>query len=183
MDINYIKIRPIWGQKIDVKTSSKVPFNIHKNLSISTTKENGLISIGATHERYKISGEAKREVSNKLIEDAKNMYELNNIELINEFVGVRAGSIDFMPIIGDVINSNQTIDKYPNIKNGLKIRDDKLIKQANLFIFNGVGGRGFVLASLLAKTLSEFLINNSEIDKNLKSDRLFYKWARKLNQI
>lgn len=180
IDLEYIKIRPVWGQKIDIKTSTKIPFNIHKNLSISTTKENGLVSIGATHERFKIEGEPSRKTSLKLIEEAKEMYNFSDEEIVNEFSGVRSGSVDFMPIVGEVINASESLKEYPQIKHGRKIQDEKLIKYKNLYILNGVGGRGFVLAPLLAKRLSELLIEKKEIDEELKSTRLFFKWARKL---
>ncbi|MDD2652506.1 MAG: FAD-dependent oxidoreductase [Sulfurimonas sp.] len=48
----YIEIAPIFGVKIDIKTSTKVPFNIHKSISISTTKSDGTVAIGATKERH-----------------------------------------------------------------------------------------------------------------------------------
>ncbi len=179
LDLEYIKLRPVFGQKIDIKTTTKIPYNIHKNLSISTTKNNNLVSIGATHERFKTDGKVNKEVSLKLIKEAKEMFNFSNEEIISEFCGVRAGSIDFMPIVGEVINASETLNKYPYIKNGVRIKD--FINYKNLYILNGVGGRGFVLAPFLGKILSEFLIDKKEIHNDLNSIRLFYKWARKNN--
>lgn len=179
IDFQYLKIRPVWGQRIDIATSSKVPFNIHKNISISTNRENGIVSIGATHKKNCSISNIEREESLKLIELAKEMRELKDIELIQEFSGVRAGSIDFLPIVGEVIDAKASLQKYPNIVNGERFPHFELKRYPNLYILNGVGGRGFVLAPYIAKILSEYILEDRAIAEILTSDRLFYKWARK----
>ena len=49
----------------------------------------------------------------------------------------------------------------------------------NLYVINGVGGRGFVLSPYLANELVEHIINNKEIEDNLTTHRLFKRWAKK----
>jgi len=47
-------------------------------------------------------------------------------------------------------------------------------------VLNGLGGRGFVFAPLMAQWLVQYIINKKEIDKRVCSDRLFFKWVRKM---
>ena len=65
----YFKIRPVWGQRIEIETSSCITYNLHKECSVSigkkietdkqpsqdaknSTKPKYTLSIGATHHRF-----------------------------------------------------------------------------------------------------------------------------------
>jgi tRNA 5-methylaminomethyl-2-thiouridine biosynthesis bifunctional protein len=91
---------------------------------------------------------------------------------------MRSGSRDYFPVVGKVIDSEYMLSRYPKIKRGLKRFEFKYIN--NLYVLNGLGGRGFVLAPLLSKWLIEHIIDGSAIDKRVEPDRLFLKWARRL---
>ena len=53
------------------------------------------------------------------------------------------------------------------------------MKLKNLYICNGLGGRGFVFAPLMGKILADLVVESKPIDKRVNSDRLFLKWCRK----
>lgn len=100
----YIQLRGIWGHRIDVKTSTKNENALHKFVSISPSKD-GVLSIGATHnvhyhpetskEPYDIeSGRAE------LLEKAAHSIELEDVEVIKDYTGLRSGSFDYMPLVG-----------------------------------------------------------------------------------
>jgi hypothetical protein len=71
--------------------------------------------------------------------------------------------------------------KYTYMSKLIKIPQQNLIYKENLFICNGVGGRGFVFAPYMAKLLVKSIVEKKEIDKRVNPDRLFLKWCRKLN--
>ncbi|RXI25093.1 FAD-dependent oxidoreductase [Aliarcobacter trophiarum] len=200
----YFKLRAVWGQKIDILSSTEIFNNYHKECSISKSiEENGKykISIGATHNRFEDDmsdssfnlglkdinyikhNEKTLEIiqndTKKLLERANDILTLKEIELINVKIGARASSVDYFPMVGALINSKKSFEVYPHIKKGAFIKDEQLILYKNLYTLNGVGGRGFVLAPYLAKVLSEFIINGSEIEKDVLNFRLFKRWARK----
>ena len=50
----------------------------------------------------------------------------------------------------------------------------------NLYLLNGVGGRGFVLAPYLAKQLVDNILNKKPIDSKLTVDRLFIREVKKV---
>ncbi|MCG3715450.1 D-amino-acid oxidase, partial [Aliarcobacter butzleri] len=202
---DYFDIRAVWGQKIDVLTSTKVEINYHKECSLSKSKElendKYLVSIGATHNRFtqdmsetsynlKLANINKLEHNiktkeiiesdiKKLLKKANDIKILEDIEVVDVKIGARASSIDYFPMVGKLVDSKNSIKKYPHIKNGTHIKDENLIMFENLYTLNGVGGRGFVLSLYLANCLVENVVNQEDLDKNITNYRLFSRWAKK----
>ncbi|SHO81672.1 tRNA (5-methylaminomethyl-2-thiouridylate)-methyltransferase / FAD-dependent cmnm(5)s(2)U34 oxidoreductase [hydrothermal vent metagenome] len=166
-DIKYMGIGATYGCRGDFKSNIDIPNSLHKNVSISKNFD-GIIKIGATHRDEKITS---------MIEKASHLIDISKVELIKTYCGNRAGSRDYSPLVGKIIDVKYMLDNYPNIKKG---RTYRLKYIDNLFILNGLGGRGFVLAPLMAKMLSEYIIDDIELPKEINPDRLFFKWCRKL---
>lgn len=192
VDIPYMNISPIFGLRIDIKTTTGVPFNIHKSISVSTNKQDGTVSIGATHERhdgekmeclstcdkcsfYVNSDEAQIDT---LLKQADELIELKNIEVIKTYKGARATIKSYFPVIGKVIDYKESLKKYPSIKNGTKIPQEALVYYPNLYIINALGSRGFVFGPYLAKILSGHILHDAQIPKDISTQKLFYKKAR-----
>ena len=180
----YFNIRPVWGQRIDIETTTQVPYNYHKacSLSVSTqTDENRYkCSIGATHHRFVLNKEVDSEDTNSLLTLANDIKKLKNIKVINEIAGARASSVDYFPMVGELIDSQATLEKYPYIKHGSKVPMENYIAHKNLYVLNGVGGRGFVLSPYLAYHLVQNIINNQPLSQSISTHRLFQRWSRKL---
>ena len=119
----------------------------------------------------------------KLIKQIPNIINLKNVKIKSHKIGVRACSIDYFPIIGEVINSIKTLTKYPHIKNGTKVSPKDLQYHQNLFIFTGLGSRGFVLAPYLAKKLVDNIYDNISLDDKITPYRLFIKYIRKIKPL
>jgi len=202
----YFDIRAVWGQKIDVTTKTCVDFNYHKECSLSKAlklenKDLYKVSIGATHHRFDCDknicnycvevANLNKDCSNcytkditnkdseKLIDLANDIMKLDDVNVINVKIGARASSTDYFPMIGELIDSKRSFDKFPHLINGTHIKEEILEKIDNLFILNGVGGRGFVLSPYLANELVENIINNKKIDDTISTYRLFKRWAKK----
>jgi glycine/D-amino acid oxidase-like deaminating enzyme len=176
IDIEYIKIRPVWGQRIEVKTEISPKNHYHKNCSISKN-ENGIVKIGATHERRKTLKETNLEEAEFLIEKANEILNLKEYEITSMKGGLRAGSIDYFPIVGKIIDTKKTLELQPNIINGANPKE--IIYKEGLYILNGGGGRGFSSYILAAKLLKESILDKISLPKELDTKRLFIKWARK----
>ena len=174
----YFGIRPVFGQRIDIKTSTIIKQNYHKACSVSKSKD-GIVSIGATHHRGILSRGISNNDTKELLNKANDIIKLEDIEVVKELVGARASSIDYLPIIGLMINSDKTLKKFPYLKYGTNVSSHRFIYHKNLFVLNGVGGRGFVLAPYLAKILVDYIINNKQFDESLETTRLFKRWAKK----
>lgn len=184
LDEFYLKIRAVWGRKIDITTTTKVDYNYHKACSLSkSTKidsDRYLVSIGATHHRDKKDVENIEQNIDDLLTKANDIKDLEDINVVNQFVGARACSNDYFPLIGNVIDSKKTLNEFPYLKNGTNVDANRFSRYKNLYILNGVGGRGFVLAPYLAKQLVDNIIDKKPIQNNIKVDRLFKKGVRRL---
>lgn len=187
----HISITAVFGIKIDVNTTTQIPFNIHKSISISTNKKDGTVAIGATKERHAdavcnttcdkcpfYDNQESVQVQ-KLLDEASELVELKNVSVAKIYRGARATMSSYFPVIGNAIDYYASLEKYPSIKNGTKIPPELLVRYENVYIINGVGSRGFVVSPYLAKLLSEQLLHGAELPKELTTSKLFYKKARK----
>jgi tRNA 5-methylaminomethyl-2-thiouridine biosynthesis bifunctional protein len=91
---------------------------------------------------------------------------------------MRSGSKDYFPLVGKVIDVPFMLEKYPAVTRGAK---PEMKYVDNLFVCNGLGGRGFVFAPLMAKMLAECIVEGEGVDIRVDPDRLFLKWARKFD--
>ena len=171
IDEPYIKLRGIWGHRIDIKTTTRTDINIHHHVSISKC-EDGNMAIGATHnvhyhpqknlEPYDIDAGRK-----ELLEKASLTLKLGDVEIIKDYMGLRCGSNDYIPHIGRIVESQKSDDK-------------EITYYPNLSMINGVGGYGFVLAPLIAKKLSEMLVYGKPIDSVLALERFYHRMMRRI---
>jgi len=175
-DLRYMGIRGTWGTRGDFSSKFELDVSMHQSMSVGANVD-GIIKLGATHEK-----EVKEVVSCSetqaltLREKASSLIDTSDLELKEVFCGMRAGSKDYFPLVGKVIDVPYMLETYPTIVRGakpaLKYRD-------NLYVLNGLGGRGFVFAPLMAEILAKHMTEEKEIDKRVNPDRLFLKWCRK----
>jgi len=178
-DMRYMGVKGTWGSRGDYSSSLDLKVSMHKSISISLNID-GIIKVGATHIKSKepcmmCDGEPLKG----LFETASKMVDTGDFILKETFCGMRSGSKDYFPLVGKVIDVPFMFENYPNIKKGAK----PLLKHIeNLYICNGLGGRGFVFAPLMAELLSKCIVNGDTIDSRVNPDRLFLKWCRKLQK-
>jgi tRNA 5-methylaminomethyl-2-thiouridine biosynthesis bifunctional protein len=188
----YVNISPVFGVKIDVKSSTKVPFNIHKSISISADKQDGNISIGATKQNH--DGEqltctttcdkcqfyidTDKEDVKSLLDQADKLIALHDLEVEEIHKGARATINSYFPVVGKIINYENSIKKHPSIKHGVKVAGDLLEYYPNIYTVNGLGSRGFVFGPYLAKILKEYILDAIDIPKEISLEKHFYKMAR-----
>lgn len=184
MNEPYIKMRGVWGHRIDVKTTTNNPYSLHQFVSISPSKE-GALAIGATHnvhyhpqtttEPYDIeSGRAE------LLEKASRTMELKDVEVIKDYTGLRSGSFDYMPLVGALVISKETLQDKTIRFHTKKPDYNAYTYYPNLYMINGNGGYGFVLAPYLAKILKEYILNAKPINERILPARFFARWVKKL---
>ena len=180
----YIKLRGVWGHRIDIKTTTQNPNSVHQFVSISPSTE-GELAIGATHnvhyhpqsatEPYDI--EAGRV---ELLEKASRTMNLENVEVVRDYTGLRSGSFDYMPLVGSLVLSKETLQNK-NIRFKVKKADySEYEYYPNLYMINGNGGYGFVLAPYLANILKEHILSAKKISDRITPARFFARWAKKL---
>lgn len=201
IDEKYLDIRAVWGQKVDINTTTHININYHKECSLSISNDKQVVSIGATHNRFdddKIDSSYNLKLKNinkikhndytnniiqndiaELLKKANDIKVLNDVKVLDVKIGARASSVDYFPMVGKLVDAEKSFKKYPHLKNGFQIKNENLEMIENLYILNGVGGRGFVLSPYLAYVLVENIFNNKEIEEEITNFRLFKRWAKK----
>ncbi|MCF6244225.1 MAG: FAD-binding oxidoreductase [Sulfurovum sp.] len=178
VDIRYMGIHGTWGTRGNFKSKLALDISMHKDVSVGANV-NSIIKLGATHEKeIEEILPCKEEQALKLKEKASSLIDTLDLEIEEVFCGMRAGSKDYFPLVGKVIDVDNMLKEYPDIVRGAK---EELKYIDNMYILNGLGGRGFVFAPYMASLLSAYIIEGKEMDKRVNPDRLFFKWARKLN--
>ncbi len=178
IDEPWLKIRPVWGQRIVVESDLPLTYSYHKECSVSPNI-NGRISIGATHHRFVYEKDVSDEDAKKLLELANSMIPIKNPKIIDMLGGARSASEDYLPILGKIIDAKATLKEFPYIIHGTKVKNERFTRYENLYFINGVGGRGFVLAPFLAKLLSENILQDSPINDEILCDRLFLREVKR----
>lgn len=183
LPIDYVGLRGIWGHRIDCETSTHIPCILHHHVSISPTTKEGIVAIGATHDVHysPFSGEVYDMEQGRgiLLDKASKTLKLNNINIINDYCGLRSGSNDYLPMLGNLVDAEATLQKHPHLKHGEKVDTSEYTYYPNLTMINGSGGYGFVLAPYLAKRLVEWLVEGKELNPILSPSRFFPRWAKR----
>jgi len=180
----YINLRGVWGHRIDIQTTTQVKHSFHQFVSISSSSHSK-IAIGATHNVHYHPQTSKEPYDNKLareelIEKATRSLKLDNIKILKDYTGLRSGSFDYMPLVGRLVMSKETLQ---NKKLNFKVKKadyDEYSYYPNLYMINGSGGYGFVLAPYLAKILKNNIMNSQKISDRLSPARFFFRWAKKI---
>ncbi|MEA3418161.1 MAG: FAD-dependent oxidoreductase [Campylobacterota bacterium] len=177
-DMRYMGVRGTWGSRGDYRSRLGLNVSMHKSISVSANID-GVIKIGATHVKAKEPcKQCKGEPLAALFEKASAMVDTGDFELVETYCGMRAGSKDYFPLVGTVVDVSYMLSHYPKITSGAKI-DDPFKKIEHLYICNGLGGRGFVFAPMMGEMLAEHIANGRQIDLRVDPDRLFLKWCRR----
>ena len=183
IDEPYLNIRGVWGHRIDIKTSTKNQLSLHQFVSISPSNE-GKVSIGATHNVHYHPQTASepynvKEGRAELLEKAQRTLKLQDVEILKDYTGLRSGSADYMPLLGKLVLSSESM-KLNRYKLESKKTDFHEYTYYNeLYMINGSSGYGFVFAPTLAKMLKEHIVQNKEISKRLSPARYFARWAKR----
>jgi len=178
VDMRYMGVKGTWGTRGDYETSVNLDVSMHQQISVSANID-GIVKIGATHEKgvdicIRCNGEPLKEI----FKTASTMVDTSDFKLKETFCGMRSGSKDYFPLVGSVIDVSGMLEENPKLPRGMRLKDEPK-KMENLYVCNGLGGRGFVFAPLMGKILAESIVDGKEVDKRVNPDRLFLKWCRK----
>ncbi len=183
IDEPYIGIRGIWGHRVDLKGVEPLDSALHQFVSIASLP-NELCAVGATHNVHYHPQRTPlpyniQEGRDELLQKMRKTLQVDDIEIVQDYVGLRSGSTDYMPLVGKVVDSQKTVQKLKRRLERKDVAFDEFVYFENLFMINGNGGYGFVLAPYLAKMLRELVLEKKEITKQIAPARFFARWARK----
>lgn len=176
-------LRGIWGHRIDISADLKSDISIHQFVSISPSQK-GELSIGATHDvHFRPAGSVAYDYDKgraELIEKASRTVQLGEVKVLRDYVGLRSGSIDHLPIVGRVANFDATLAKLGSFELKRKKQNfDTYIYHENLYMINGSAGYGFVLAPMLSRLLTEHIVHDKQLPLQLEPVRFLSRYVRR----
>jgi hypothetical protein len=143
---NYLPLKPTKGELLTIEI---------KNLNIDKVVNKGFFilpiggnkfKVGATYNWKDLTDKNTEEGKQELIDKIKSVLP-HEFKIIEHKAGIRPTVIDRRPLIGE----------HPEHK--------------NMFVFNGMGTKGVMIAPYYAKQFTEHLIENSLIDKEVNINR------------
>ncbi len=173
----YMKLRRIYGQRCEIESSTPISVTVHHEVSVSALKKNGRIALGASHYLHEEEMPSKEQGEQELIRLAQKSVELKDVKVHDSFCGMRAGSNDYLPVLGPLIRSDKSLEAGKSALKG----DSKAYTEPypELYMMNGVGGYGFVLAPYLARLICDYFIDKKELPESLEPKRFYYRFAKK----
>ncbi len=169
--VPYIRIGKVSGVRFDLKTSLRLSFSLHKKISISKNIE-GKVVVGATHHRLEEKNPPKSPTW--LLQEAKRMVGDFSYSVERMVCGIRSSVNDHLPIIGELVDM-QRVKPVKNIKK----LDLSSLPRSGVYVINALGGRGFVFGPYMGYLLSERILRNAPIDKEIDVDRYFLRYLKK----
>jgi len=175
-DMRYMGIKGLWGSRGDYRTDTHLSISLHKTLSVSSSRQ-GIVKIGATHVKHpQPCMVCDGQPLSALFAGASELVDTSDFVLKEILCGMRSGSRDFFPVVGDVVDVPFMLEHYPAIVRGAK---PSMTYLEGVYVLNGLGGRGFVFAPLMGKWLANHMTDGQKIPESVHPDRLLLKWARK----
>lgn len=150
---NYIPLSPTKGEILIIKTK-ELPDCILSQGCFVMPIGNDKYVLGATYDRENINQEITKLGKEQLIEKLKNIGDFN-FEIIEHRAGVRPTTHDRRPILGS----------HP--------------KHSNMYIFNGLGSKGVMLAPHFAEELVEHITKGLQLNEEVSVSRFSKKHLHK----
>lgn len=151
---NWIPLKPAKGEVLTIEAEDlKLKNQVFNKNGFLMDIAPGTYKVGATYEWAELSDEptdkGRRELEAKLREMMTCKYNI-----VDHQAGIRPSSIDRRPIIG----------AHPH--------------HLNLYVFNGLGTKGVMLAPFFAKNFVNFFLQKEAIDPEVQVNRFYNLYAR-----
>ncbi|MFP4845355.1 NAD(P)/FAD-dependent oxidoreductase [Winogradskyella sp. PE311] len=145
----YFKDIPLTGSKGEILTikapNLKIDYAIKSSVFVIPLGDD-LYNIGSTYDNADKSNVPTKEAKEKLIDKVKTFIKCD-FEIVDQRAGVRPTVKDRRPLVG-------AHDKYKN-----------------LYVLNGLGTRGVMIAPYVANQLFQHIENQTELDKEIDINR------------
>lgn len=151
---NYLPIIGVKGEVLKIKTKHPVPPAIWKGNQFLMPIENYICYAGSNYNREDLSYEPTEQGKNEIINGIKEFYH-GDFEIISHQAAVRPTVIDRRPVIG----------RHPI--------------QKNMFLLNGMGTRGTLLAPAMTEEIYNFIENQKPISPEADLNRFTKKYFNK----
>jgi len=147
---NWLPMNPVKGDVFDIETNIKLNDDI-LNHNAFIFKTNNTYKMGATYDWSELNEIPREKGANELKEKLKGLISAP-YRIVTHQAGVRPSTLDRRPIIG----------AHPLHK--------------NVFVFNGLGTKGVMLAPYLSKNFVYFYLNKGTLNTEVAIKRYYPKF-------
>lgn len=135
---NYLPMEGVKGETMVIHANGLGLTDIVKSKVFIMPMDKDYYYIGATYHYREVNDEISEEGQNELINSLNKFLNID-YKIVKKFAGIRPTVVDRRPLLGE----------HPEFK--------------NMFIFNGLGSRGVMLAPTMAEELYHFMENSKEL--------------------
>lgn len=139
---NYLPLQGAKGQLLTVKAPDLQINAIYKSAAFFIPLGEDLYKVGATYEHNELNNRVTKASEELLLERISSLTNMS-LEVVKQEAGVRPTVKDRRPLVG----------KHP--------------KHDNLYVLNGMGSRGVMIAPFAAKKLYALLYDNTPIPEEM----------------
>jgi len=149
---NYLPLIPNKGELLTIETNHLPQVMLSKGVFTFPEKEK-LFTLGATYSHTDYSETTTTAAKEELLSQMEKIKTLADLKIITHKYGFRPTTTDRKPLVGQ----HPTLD--------------------NLYIFNGMGSKGVLIAPLIAKELHLHIINKQKLDPASNISRFSNKFT------
>lgn len=151
---SWIPLRPTKGQMITVRVSDELtPDRIYnQQFLLFPTEQKNTFRLGATYEWNDLNETPSQQSTDELIDRAQKALKLD-FEVLDAQAAIRPNVADRRPVIG----------QHP---------EEKCV-----FLFNGMGSKGVMLAPYFAKQLVDHIYDGGDIDPEVNLNRFSKRYT------
>lgn len=143
---DFLPVNPTKGQVLTVHSNEfPIEESLNRKVFILPVGDEKF-RIGATYEWHQTDLNPTEEARNELVEKLNSLTNLP-YQIVDQRVGIRPTISDRRPLLGE----------HPNYK--------------DIFIFNGLGTKGYMIAPLLSKELSDLILHQKPVNKEVNPNR------------
>lgn len=143
---NHVPINPTKGETLTIESSSITETeSLNRKCFILPIGE-GKFRVGATYVWETYEDELTEEGKNDLIEKIRVLTD-EPFEVVGQNAGIRPTMLDRRPVLG----------RHPDYP--------------SLYVYNGLGTKGYMLAPLLSKEMADFILHETEVDREVSLGR------------
>jgi glycine oxidase len=154
---NWIPYNPTKGQILTVKVNTPLDASkiYNQQFLFFPTEEKDVFRLGATYSWNQTDEEPSEEATQELLEKVKKAMDID-LEVIEAKAAIRPTVADRRPTIG----------LHPEEK--------------NVFLFNGMGSKGVMLAPMFAKELVDLIYDGKEVTPEVDLNRFAKRYKKSL---
>lgn len=152
---NWLPFRPTKGQMLTVRVPAELtPDRIYnQQFLLFPTEKKNIFRLGATYEWHNLDETPSQKSTDELIERAQKALKID-FEVLDAQAAIRPNVADRRPTIG----------RHPEIE--------------NMFLFNGMGSKGVMLAPYFAKQLVDHIYSTTEIEPEVNLHRFIKRFNK-----